>query len=843
MTPRDPLPGVTVGMPVYNDSPGLLRSVPTVFNQTWNGEIRLLIVDDGSTDDTPETISALRDVYGDIDLIRNDQNRGRPVARNQILDNADTEYMTWLDAGDLLHPAKLESQFRVLSEVDEDDETPILCTITLRRVFADSGQERVMVPDVSGDQLHNALTASLPAYLFTFLGRTSAFRSAGRFDERLPRRQDYEFFVRFIAGGGRVVATRPDAPLATYMKTDIGRSPGEVAASNRVIRRTHRSLYARYGPEFARQMRRRQLVLEARFYENNGRRLNAVGHRVLGWLWAPTFPSPAGARTRLNRWIKRGTVAGARFLVRLLRPALPALRRVGVTSLLRRFASPQDVIPSYYQELERGSPPASDAARKLEANIEAQGGGATSVSTWLRLEQIYRRGNQLDSAQSALERGQREHPGNTELAIRLVELLPLKRSWDECVRLWMSLSPSQIDAAGPTAYNRVAWAYRELEQPKESREILERGLDRWPGDQWLLAQLQKARARSTDWSRVLETEAMPPIHSGVSADGMITDLGFMRGETGPIRGRVDIASGADSTVNLVVNDTAVASTKAAPTAEGHHTFAFNCSGLLEFLGDGDAVSFESGGRPLPIAGAGDRIVVHPGYESRLSVLQQRLARGFVFENLGKLVEGNTTRRKSAALTLYEDVRSLIAEAEEYEVYPIYGNLLGAIRENGFISHDVGGFDAVYISRHAQPGLVRAEFASICRLLVDGGYYVKLKPWSAYVRPQGPRDVFVDLNYAWFNDDGELNISYGWRYAPVTSPALLAFPREAPLGSHWVPVPGNAEAVLDQIYGPSWITPNQGYVPEEEMKRDEGFLLTNSEMESVRSHNPDLVVID
>lgn len=832
---------VTVGMPVYNDPSGLLRSVPTVFNQTWDGEIRLLIVDDGSIDETPEVISALRDVYIDIDVIRNDNNRGRPFARNQILDNADGDYLAWLDSGDLWHPSKLAIQYETLTEAEKDDEKPVLCTTAFRWVFADLGQERIRVPDVSGDQLYNALTSSLPPYLWTLLGRTSAYRSAGRFDERLPRRQDYEFFVRFIERGGRVVATRPDPPLATYMKTDVGRSPDEVATANQVIRLLHDPLYARYGRGFARHMRRRQLVLEARFYENNGRRLSAVGHRVRGWLWAPSLPSPRGIRTRLRRLWRRGITAGTRVLVRVLRPLLPFLRRIGVTTLIRRIASPQDVIPGYYQELEKGLPPPSDMAEKLEAAIASQGGSA-GAATWLRLEQAYRRGAHLDSAQSTLERGESQHPGNAELTIRLIELLGLRGDWEECVRLWTSLSSSQVETASPTTYNRVAWAYRELDQPEESLLVLEAGLKRWPGDRWLRAQLQKVRARGTDWSRVMETEAVSKIDTDAFAGGLITDLGFLNGAVSPVRGWVDIAPGADSTVNLVVNNTPVASTKAAPTAEGHHAISFNCTELLEYLGDGDVVSFESEGQPIPIDGGGDRCVFHPGYESRFSALQQRLDKGYVFENLGKLVEGNTSRRKTATLALYQDVRSLIEKAQGYEVYPIYGNLLGAIRENDFISHDVGGFDVVYISRHTQPGLVREEFAAICRLLVDNGYHVKLKPWSAYVRPQRFRDVFVDLNYAWFNENGELNISYGWRHAPVTDRALLSFPREAPIGSRWIPVPGNAEALLNQIYGPNWITPNQGYVPEEELKRDEDFLLTNAEMAAIRDHNQDLVVI-
>lgn len=831
---------VTVGMPVFNDPSGLLRSVPTVFNQTWDGEVRLLIVDDGSTDDTPDLIAAMRDLYPHIDVIRNDENRGRPFARNQILDNADSPYLAWLDSGDLWHPRKLELQWETLAKAEREHGEPLLCTTAFRWVFADSAQEQVRVPNVSGDQLYNALTSTLPPYLWTLLGKTSAFRSAGLFDERLPRRQDYEYFVRFIERGGRVVATPPDQPLATYMKSDVGRSPAEVASSNRVIRQIHRPLYARYGRRFARRMRRKQLVLVARFYDNNGSRTTAAAYRTLGWLWAPTLPSLRRIRTRLSRWGRRAINRGARLAVSLLKPALPFLRRIGVVSLVRK-AVPERIMPAYYRELEKVSPSTLEVAEKLEASLGAEGGSA-SASTWLRLEQAYRQGGHLDAAHSALERGQRQHPENAELRTRMVELLALRGLWPECVDSWTSLTPTQVEAANHLTYGRVSWAYRELDDPDNALHVVEAGLNRWPEDRLLIPQLHKARARSTDWGRTIAIEEVSA-SAGVSSDvGMVTSLGFLDGEQTPVRGWVTSKIGEDASVHLMVNGAAVTSTGAAHNVDDRLTFSFNCTELLEYLGDGDVVSFESRGRSLPIEGGGNGCTFRPGYESRFSELQEKLSRGFVFENLGKLIEGNTPRRKSAALALYDEIRGLIRDEEGYQVYPMYGNLLGAIRENDFIRHDVGGFDVAYISRHERARAVREEFASICRLLVDHGYHLKLKPWSAYVRTRRGSDVFVDLNFAWFNKEGEMNISFGWRKSPVTEPGLLTFPREAPLGSHWVPVPGNAEAVLAQIYGPTWVTPNQGYEPNEELKRDHSFLLTPAELEAIRSYNQNLVEV-
>lgn len=831
---------VTVGMPVYNDPSGLLRSVPTVLNQTWKGDIRLLIVDDGSTDDTAEVIESLQGVYPGIEVISNERNRGRPFVRNQILDHAETEYLAWLDAGDLWHPRKLEVQFETLSRQDDEHDVPLLCTTAFRWVFSDRGQDRIRVPDVSGDQLHAALSSKLPPYLWTLLGRTEAYRSAGRFDERLPRRQDYEFFVRFIEGGGRVVSAPPDLALATYLKSDIGRSADEVARSNQVIRQIHRPLYRRYGGGFTRQMRRRQSVLVARFHANNGNRLAAAAHTVVGWLWSPSLPSLGGIRRVVRRWGRQGVAWGARTLLRMARPLLPLARRLGLTPLLRKMVTPQGMLPAYYRELQRFSAPPSQVAEKIEASITADG-DVTDVATWVRLEQAHRQAGHLDSAHSALERGLSQHPGHGELQSRLVELLALRGKWAECVEAWRSLSESQRTHATPTTYNRAAWAYREMGDAEESVRVAEAGLDRWPEDPWLLSQLYKARARRTDWATAVE--AGTPLPSSMKTlAGQVSRLGFLSGEHHPIQGWLAPDESRETTVRLMMNDFEVTSTGAAPGEDGNLRFSFNCTELLEYLGDGDVIRFETSRGTLPIQDLGDSCVLRPGYPSRTEELRAKLGKGYVFENLGKLTVGNTPERKKATLALYDRVRKLVSNTEGYQLYPIYGNLLGAIRENDFITHDVGGFDVTYVSSHSRADSVREEYASICRALADSGFHLKLKPWSAYVRPQRGSDIFVDLNFAWFNAEGELNLSYGWRHQPVTDRTRFEFPREAPIGSHWVAVPGNAEEVLTQIYGSTWITPDQGYVPEVEMKRDLDSLLTTGELEAIRAAHPDQVEI-
>src|SRR5690606_33446489 len=72
------MPTLTVDLPVYNNADDLRRSIPSVMNQTWKeGELRLLVVDDGSTDETPQVLEEYCRIYSNITVVRNATNQGR----------------------------------------------------------------------------------------------------------------------------------------------------------------------------------------------------------------------------------------------------------------------------------------------------------------------------------------------------------------------------------------------------------------------------------------------------------------------------------------------------------------------------------------------------------------------------------------------------------------------------------------------------------------------------------------------------------------------------------------------------------------------------------------------
>lgn len=122
-----------------------------------------------------------------------------------------------------------------------------------------------------GRQLRELMLGQkLRAYLWTLLGTREAFRIAGRFDERLPRLQDLDYFIRFVLAGGEMVVPRRAGALCRYHKSDVGRNAGEIRACNALIFRKYWPHLQNYGPSFLKTIRFNADMLSARFSRNNG---------------------------------------------------------------------------------------------------------------------------------------------------------------------------------------------------------------------------------------------------------------------------------------------------------------------------------------------------------------------------------------------------------------------------------------------------------------------------------------------------------------------------------------------------------------------------------------------
>lgn len=110
MTTNNPL--ISVIMPVYNGAGTICQAVESVFCQ--NVPLELLVIDDGSTDQTPEILSIYQD-RSDFHYLKNPHNIGAAASRNRGVQKARGQYIAFLDADDWWEEGKLQAQLDILS--------------------------------------------------------------------------------------------------------------------------------------------------------------------------------------------------------------------------------------------------------------------------------------------------------------------------------------------------------------------------------------------------------------------------------------------------------------------------------------------------------------------------------------------------------------------------------------------------------------------------------------------------------------------------------------------------------------------------------------------------------
>lgn len=111
---------VSTVIPVFNRGPMLRQAVDSVLAQSWR-PIEIIIVDDGSTDDTVAVAHSLAELHPGTIRVLQQSNAGPGVARQAGLDVAAGEFVQFLDSDDLLLPEKFSLQVNALREDEEAD--------------------------------------------------------------------------------------------------------------------------------------------------------------------------------------------------------------------------------------------------------------------------------------------------------------------------------------------------------------------------------------------------------------------------------------------------------------------------------------------------------------------------------------------------------------------------------------------------------------------------------------------------------------------------------------------------------------------------------------------------
>lgn len=104
---------ISVLMPAYNSSEFIKEAINSILNQTFS-DFELIIVNDGSTDNTHQIISAFSDAR--IKYYQNDSNKGLAYVRNRLIELSTSDYIAFLDSDDIAEKERLEIQYNFFKQ-------------------------------------------------------------------------------------------------------------------------------------------------------------------------------------------------------------------------------------------------------------------------------------------------------------------------------------------------------------------------------------------------------------------------------------------------------------------------------------------------------------------------------------------------------------------------------------------------------------------------------------------------------------------------------------------------------------------------------------------------------
>ncbi|HCW64210.1 MAG: glycosyltransferase family 2 protein [Leeuwenhoekiella sp.] len=191
---------VTLIIPVYNRAHLLPRTLKSVMNQS-HSNWECIVVDDGSTDNTVNIVSAFAKADSRINIYKRPENKhkGANACRNFGLELAKGEYVNFLDSDDTIKTDKLESQINAISNTDYqfsvcqtemiDSQKNEILGFWCSKIYSDTPLD---------DYIKNSAWWAIHAVLWK---RSFIFQY--RFNESLRQSQEYELHIR-------VLATRPN---------------------------------------------------------------------------------------------------------------------------------------------------------------------------------------------------------------------------------------------------------------------------------------------------------------------------------------------------------------------------------------------------------------------------------------------------------------------------------------------------------------------------------------------------------------------------------------------------------------------------------------------------------
>lgn len=185
-------PKISIILPTYNRAYIIEKAIQSVLKQTYQ-DFEIIIIDDGSKDDTEKIIRGFKEKDNRIKYISFDANKGAAAARNAGIKMSKGEYITFQDSDDEWVIDKLEKQMKVIETSSEN----IVVYCGFWRI---DGDEKIYIPDINILNREGNINKELLKGNFvdtpSILLPKKNLEKVGMFDENLSRLQDWDLAIR-----------------------------------------------------------------------------------------------------------------------------------------------------------------------------------------------------------------------------------------------------------------------------------------------------------------------------------------------------------------------------------------------------------------------------------------------------------------------------------------------------------------------------------------------------------------------------------------------------------------------------------------------------------------------
>lgn len=234
---------VSIIIPTYNRADVLAASIQSVLQQTYT-DFELLIIDDGSTDNTDMVVESIDDKR--IRYLKMPENKGVAAARNEGIRQARYNYIAFQDSDDYWKPEKLEKQMNLLTQRSEIG--LLYCPYECQKADGTI----ILVPDnnIPPEEKQGNIypymllrnTIGTPCVLV----RRQCLEKSGFFCESLTCLEDWELFLR-IAGDYEIAFQEEPMVLVNLSKNGVSHNISGYYGARCYMLAKHKEALLRYG--------------------------------------------------------------------------------------------------------------------------------------------------------------------------------------------------------------------------------------------------------------------------------------------------------------------------------------------------------------------------------------------------------------------------------------------------------------------------------------------------------------------------------------------------------------------------------------------------------------------